>query len=333
MTLFTPRLLNGPFGDAALLLESDRHAEKILFDLGDLHRLDLRDLAKISLIFVTHTHMDHFSGFEQLLRQNLSRTTPLQLFGPKNFIRQVAAKLQGFTWNLITDSCYTLEITVHEVTARQIASQRFTSQQAFKPSANPTKRSFNGLLYKSDAFQIEGALLDHGTPVLGLSFTEAPRFNIKPEGLATMGLAGGPWLQELKNALMQTAPGTKPFTLPLNNGQTDTYTLDQLKATLIYETPPYKLAYITDLTYSPANIRKVCKLAHQADRLYLEATFIDADHETALAKKHLTASQSGELARLCKAKHLNIFHFSERYQHREAELHQEARQAFESIVN
>ena len=52
-----------------------------MFDIGELHTLSSRDLLKVTHLFVTHTHMDHFIGFDNLIRIFLGREKELHLFG------------------------------------------------------------------------------------------------------------------------------------------------------------------------------------------------------------------------------------------------------------
>jgi len=66
--MFNARLVNDPFGDPALYLDLRYRREALLFDLGDIQELAPRMILKIDHIFVTHTHMDHFIGFDHLLR-------------------------------------------------------------------------------------------------------------------------------------------------------------------------------------------------------------------------------------------------------------------------
>ena len=80
---FHPRMVNGPFDDPVLYLPFSYHKQAMLFDLGNLSGLSPGDLLKTSQVFVSHTHMDHFIGFDQLLRLLLGRNKSIHLFGPK----------------------------------------------------------------------------------------------------------------------------------------------------------------------------------------------------------------------------------------------------------
>ena len=100
-SLFEPRLVNDAFGDPGLYLDFRDERRALLFDLGDITTLPPRKLMRLSHVFITHTHMDHFSGFDHLLRVVLGRKSGVVLFGGPDFITQVEHKLHAYTWNVV----------------------------------------------------------------------------------------------------------------------------------------------------------------------------------------------------------------------------------------
>ena len=93
-SVFFPRLVNGPFGDPALYVRYAHLGEALLFDLGDLHPLSPRDLLKVRAVFVSHAHIDHFAGFDTLLRTLLYRPAELLLCGPPGFAAALTARAE-----------------------------------------------------------------------------------------------------------------------------------------------------------------------------------------------------------------------------------------------
>ena len=73
----------------------------LLFDLGDISVLPPRKLLRISDVFISHRHMDHFAGFDHLLRIVLGCDKTLRLYGTPGLIGAVGHKLAAYTWNLI----------------------------------------------------------------------------------------------------------------------------------------------------------------------------------------------------------------------------------------
>src|SRR6478672_945470 len=129
---FDPHLVNEPFGDPGLYVDLVFERRALLFDLGDLTPLAPRKLLRISDVFVSHRHMDHFIGFDRLLLILLGRETTVALFGPGGFIDAVEHKLRAYSWNLIAgyEGNLTLHVTEMGEDGR-LSSARFYGRSAF----------------------------------------------------------------------------------------------------------------------------------------------------------------------------------------------------------
>jgi len=320
---FHPFLVNDPFGDPGLYVDFLFEWRALLFDLGDLHDLPPRKILRLSDIFVSHCHMDHFMGFDWFLRICLGRERGVRLYGPPGFLDQVAAKLSGYTWNLVHRYENDFALTVTELAEDGSARRAlFRVRNAFRREAEEALRLADLVLVDEPGFRVRAALLDHGTPCLAFVLEEKAHVNIWKNRLAGMGLPVGHWLQGLKRAVLEGRPPDTPIAAP--DGRT---LLLSALMPCVRLTPGLKIAYVTDAVYSQENARRIIDLAREADWLYIESVFLDEHAERAAEKKHLTAGQAGRLALAAGARNVVPFHFSPIYREREAELREELRQA------
>jgi len=327
---FHPRLISGPFKDPGLYIPFQFLNRALLFDLGDLSALTHRELLKISHVFVSHTHMDHFIGFDRLLRIALGRDTILHLFGPEGFTENVAGKLSGYTWNLVAEDTHPLEIIVTEIGPAYMNTARFLCRKRFQRDPNGIGESFEGRLHSEPGFSVRAALLDHRVPCLGFALDEQFHINIDTARLDRMGLSTGPWLSLFKKAVYEGRPESHEVVVPVENQTaTRTYRLGELADAIARITPGQTITYITDVGYHDRNVQRIVALAEGTDHLFIEAAFLDADAEIARRKHHLTARQAGSIARQAGARRLTVFHFSPRYQGMAEQLEAEAQAAFE----
>jgi len=327
---FFPRLINNPFDDPGLFIPFQFEKRAVMFDLGDIRALSPRDVLKTSHVFITHTHMDHFIGFDTMLRLLLGREKDLYLYGPEGLIANVAGKLAGFSWNLVGN--YTNRFTLHvsETCGQTLVTRKFHCHHAFLPLGEPTRVPFSGTLHEEPGFSVSAAVLDHCIPCLGLTLQERFHVNIKKARLVELGLNTGPWLNRLKTALFSGAPPDSVFQLPREavTSGTGTYALGTLSEKIATITPGQKVTYIVDVVYNDTNVEKIVALSRNTDHLFIEAAFLDKDRSVAKEKYHLTARQAGTIAREANAKQLTVFHFSPRYSDLGHLLEQEALSAF-----
>src|SRR4029077_17672821 len=82
---------------------------------------------------------------------------------------------------------------------------------------------------------------------------------------------------------------------------------------LLTVTAGQKIAYITDVTDTPANRAAIVALVQNADILFIEAAFAGADAALARERAHLTTTAAGEIAREANVLRGEPFHFSPRY--------------------
>ncbi|MGH7431612.1 MAG: ribonuclease Z, partial [Candidatus Methylomirabilales bacterium] len=178
---FQMQLVNGPWGDPALLVRIRWARRALLFDLGSISTVPSGDLLRVSEVFVSHTHLDHFVGFDHLLRTVLGRDRILSLFGPPGIIGNVEGKLRGYTWNLVQG--YPLCLEVFEVDPDSIRGARFACREAFRRQ-DLAARPFTGELWDEPGFRIRAAHLDHQIPCLAFAIEEPFHINIDKERLA-----------------------------------------------------------------------------------------------------------------------------------------------------
>lgn len=327
--LFQPRLLNGVFGDSGLYVRLRWERRALLLDLGDLTAQPPAELLKITDICVSHTHIDHFIGFDHLLRIVLGRDQTIRLFGPPGIIANVEGKLAGYTWNLVEG--YDLAFDVHEVDNEKITVARFPCGARFERIDLPSSSPFTGVLVDDPLFRIEAVHLDHKIPCLAFALVEAERINIDPERLKRLALDTGPWLTEFKRLIRSGAPNDIVVRAPCR-GEAGTafqeWRLGDLRDQIVTITKGQRLVYVTDTLYSDKNRQKIVALAQDADLLFCEAMYLEQDRDCATERHHLTARQAGLLAREANVKELVVFHFSPRYQECPEALYQEAADAF-----
>jgi ribonuclease Z len=330
--LFEHRLVNDVFGDPALHVSFRDERRALLFDLGNVSALRPGELLRLSHVFVSHAHMDHFGGFDHVLRVVLGRKAGLVVLGGPGFAAQVEHKLRAYTWNVVHRYAVELVIAVCEFGVDGSARwSRFSSRRGFAREDGAAVERSGDVLHEEATFRVRGRFVDHGMPCLAFAMEEKARVRVAAERLAALGVTTGAWLRELKHAVLTGAPDDTPIALRWRDRGGEhamTRSVAELRACLLDEVAGERVGYVTDLRYTEANVDTLAPLLADVDVLYIESVFLEADAAHGERKNHLTARQAGEIARRVRAKSVVPFHHSPRYQGRAAELAAEARAAW-----
>jgi len=263
-----------------------REGEIILCDCGEATQLKITQAglapSKIHTICISHLHGDHFFGLPGFLttQQMLGRTAPLTLYGPPG--------LRRFMHCLARITRTQIDFPFNIVELDAAGSTRF----------------------RSGAFDVQAAPLDHNIPCLGFRFQEGTkpgRFNV--ERAEALGLESGP----LRRQLVEGRP-VRIGGRTIQPGQV-----------LGAPQPGRCIAYCTDTRPCEAGI----ELARGADLLIHDSTFPSSEADLASRTGHSTAAQAAGTAVQANAGALVLWHLSSRIARQgEKELLEEAREIF-----
>jgi ribonuclease Z len=328
--LLHPMLVNGQTGDPALYIETLFEPRAMLFDLGDITSLPPRRIQRLEHVFVSHAHIDHFVGFDRLLRVLVGRDKLINLYGPSGFVDHVHHKLRAYLWNLVGSMPGDLTFVVTEIdSSLATRTARFRLKAAFAAEAIGTGRIDEGILVKDPAFRVSTAVLEHHTPCLGFAIEEPAHINIWKNRLAELRLPVGPWLRDLKRAVIENRSDDFPIRISssMTSANEHNVPLEQLRDVLTI-TPGQKIGYVTDVADTADNRKAIVNLVRNAALLFIEAAFAKADVALATERAHLTTEAAGQIARQAGVRRVEPFHFSARYAGEHERMQDEVMAAF-----
>ena len=335
---FSSFLVNDVFGDPGLYVEVRWSKRALLFDLGHNDGLGATRLLRANDIFISHTHVDHFIGFDTVLRVALGRGKTVRLFGPPGLINNVQGKLQGYTWNLVDG--YPLILDVQEFHPQEIRRALFRATDGFRrdelPSVplktEPATGQFTVL--NDPMFTINAVSLNHRIPSFAYSLEEPFHINVNKQKLHEANLPVGSWLKDVKQHIWQGRPDEFRFTATLydeHHREERELILGEIKERFCTISRGQKIVYVVDARFDEENEAKIIALARGADVFYCESPFLEVDAEKARGRYHLTARQAGFMAHRAHVRDLVIFHFSPRYTGQGEALEREAMEAFQGM--
>jgi ribonuclease Z len=311
--LFHPSLVNGRYGDPTVYVETLFEKRSLLFDVGEIASLAPRRIRRVDQVFVSHAHIDHFVGFDHLLRLLVGHEKSVQLFGPPGFAEHVFHKLQAYRWNLVENYPCDLVFDVSELgTENSISTTRFRLRKAFAAEPLGSRKTIAGVLCDEPTHRISAAILEHGTPCLAFALQEAAHVNVWKNRLIERGLPVGPWLLSLKKAVVERRADDHLIRIEEAATSDRLVPLASLRD-LVTVAAGQTIAYVTDVADMPANRAAIVALIQNADILFIEAAFAGSDAALARERAHLTTTAAGEIAREANVRRVEPFHFSPRY--------------------
>jgi ribonuclease Z len=320
LATFELRLVNGSTGDPALFLDRPGRDDALLFDAGENASLGLNLLGDLSAVLLTHHHVDHFIGFDRIVRANIDRDKALRVYGPEGTIRKVYDRIKSYEYPFFPFQKIVLE--VHEILPGLMRSARLECAQRF-PRPVVSESDWKGpLIWENGGLSVEATHVDHTVPCLAFAAIGAPDFVPDRDRLTAERLRAGPWVGRALALLRTGAAGDTPA-----SGPGGAQRLADLKRDFV-ESPGWRIAYVTDTAWSEQVRPALLRLAQEARRLYCDSFY--AHEHLALAQKHrhMTATQAAEFAALAGVEELVLIHFSARYEGRYEALLDEARAIF-----
>uniref|UniRef100_A0A8C3X3I7 Zinc phosphodiesterase ELAC protein 1 n=1 Tax=Catagonus wagneri TaxID=51154 RepID=A0A8C3X3I7_9CETA len=299
-------------GASALVLRCE--GECWLFDCGEGTQTQLMKsqlkAGRITKIFITHLHGDHFFGLPGLLctislqSGSLVTKQPIEIYGP--------AGLRDFIWRTMELSHTELVFpyVVHELvpTADQCPAEELKDFVHVNKVDSPAKEGQGRtilldseensyLLVDDEQFVVKAFRLFHRIPSFGFSVVEKKRpGKLNAQKLKDLGVPPGPAYGKLKNGI----------SVVLENGVTIS-PQDVLKKPVVGR----KICILGDC--SGVVDDGGVKLCFEADLLIHEATLDDTQMDKAKEHGHSTPQMAATFAKLCQAKRLVLTHFSQRY--------------------
>lgn len=269
-----------------------REGEWLLFDCGEgtqtqIARAGLSP-SRLSAIFITHFHGDHFNGLAGLLSTMGMdrRERPIAIVGPCG-LRQYLDMLARLKILYVS----------YPTTIRELSPADFNRNQSGESGDTADAFDNSGLLTVHDRSEyfVSACPLNHRIFATGFRVEERPRpgrFNL--ERAMELGIPAGPLYGRLQSGNEIT----------LEDGR-----VIKPSDVLGQPRPGKVVAYCTDTRPCEGSIA----LGRDADLLIHEATYTEELAEEASEFGHSTSAQAARIAKRARARRLMITHFSTRY--------------------
>jgi ribonuclease Z len=281
-----------------------------MFDCGRLGKITNSEILSLSDIFISHTHMDHFYGFDRVIRGSITADKTIRIFGPPGIIKNVTGKIEGYTWNLIKSYKLIIEVIELNKETQKFSRAVFSAYEGFVPIYD--KINANQLKFEND-FKMDFEFFDHGITSVGYRITEPEQITVNKEKLTKKKYLSGKWLGELQSSLKNNLPRNKKIKCLTEYGETKK-TIKELENDIIEYKKPQSITFITDIAPTFENVQTAIKFCKKSTILLIESMFTKNEISHAILKKHLTVDLAKHIFNESDSQFVNFFHFAPRYE-------------------
>lgn len=283
--------------DISILIKIANSGKHYLCDCGEASQLTVKEIQSVSAVFISHTHIDHFSNFDGIFRHQIGSGERVVICGPTNIHHQIEARLKSYIWNLIDEKAIEYEI-------REIISPEEINVYILRPPHwNLELIKTQNFLFEDDQVKVDFAILDHKTDSIAYLFKEKDSVTFHEEA---SGFKKGKWISELKTAFENNDTDLEIQIEGAAYKAVDLFHLLTLN-------PGHKLGVIMDHAADEENYTKIKTVFNEANLVYIESFYKDSDQEFAKLNYHSFASASGKIMKECQVKEAVPIHFSRRY--------------------
>lgn len=283
--------------DISILIKIPNSGKHYLCDCGEASLLTVKEIQSISALFISHTHIDHFSNFDGIFRHQIGSGGKVVICGPKNIQKQVEARLKSYTWNLVDEKAIEYEIR------EAVSEAKINIYNLRPPHWNLELAATQNFLFEDENVSVDCAVLDHKTDSVAYLFREKDPVTFNENA---SGLKKGKWISELKAAFEAQDPEKA-----IEIDGTVYQAADLFH--LLTRNKGYRLGVIMDHAVCESNYEKIKTVFRKADLVYIETFYKDEDRELAGQNCHSFASASGKIMKDCDVKEAVPVHFSRRY--------------------
>lgn len=202
------RLVNGSVGDPALYVDYPGRDNALLFDAGDNGALGSKELGDLDAVFVSHHHVDHFVGFDRIVRANLDRDKALHVYGPEGTIRKVYDRIKSYEYPFFPFQKIVLKL--HELRPGRISSALLECSRRFPEPVVEEREWVSAVIYETAELAVEAALVDHTVPCLAFALVEKPTArDSMSRGTRIAYVTDTLWSSAVRPILVQLARGAR----------------------------------------------------------------------------------------------------------------------------